>query len=231
MDGVKIIAIFRKQLKDTLKNKEVLIQFLLFPLIAIIMQNVVKYEGMPENFFVVLFATMYVGMAPLTSMAAIISEEKERNTLRVLMMSNVKPVEYLIGAGAYIMCICMLGSVVFGLAGKYSGSQFVHFLLIMALGILTSLMMGAAIGIRSKNQMAATSLTVPVMMVFSFLPMLSMFNDTIAKVSRFTYSQQISNLMNQLGAQTNIGERLAIIGGNLLIVVLLFGFSYGRIKD
>lgn len=89
MSWNKIYAIFNKQLKDTLKNRSVLIQFLMFPIMAIIMQNSVKMQGMPENYFVTLFASMYIAMAPITSMAAIISEEKEKNTLRVLLMSNV----------------------------------------------------------------------------------------------------------------------------------------------
>ena len=97
-----IKAIFIKQIKDTLKNKIVLIQFIMFPLFTILMENAVIMQDMPEHFFVTLFAAMYIGMAPLTSMAAIISEEKEKNTLRVLLMSDVKPHEYLLGTGSYI---------------------------------------------------------------------------------------------------------------------------------
>lgn len=81
-----VFAIFRKQTKDTLKNKTVLIQFAMFPILTLVMSNAVKIDGRPANFFVNLFATMYVEMAPLTSIAAIISEEKENNTLRVLLM-------------------------------------------------------------------------------------------------------------------------------------------------
>lgn len=73
-----IITIFRKQVQDTLRNKAVLIQFVMFPILAVIMTNSMQIEGMPPNFFVKLFSTMYVGMAPLTSIAAIISEEKEK---------------------------------------------------------------------------------------------------------------------------------------------------------
>ena len=113
------MAIFKKQLKDTLQNKTVLIQFIMFPLLTLIMNHTITLEGMPENFFVNLFATMYIGMAPLTSIAAVISEEKEKNTLRVLMMSNVKPYEYLLGIGSYIWLACMLGAAIICTAGRY----------------------------------------------------------------------------------------------------------------
>ena len=116
-----IIAILWKQIKDTFKNKEILIQFVMFPALTLIMEKAITIEGMPEHFFTNLFGVMYVGMAPLTSMASIISEEKEKNTLRALLMSNVKPAEYVIGVGCYIWCICMLGACVIGFAGSYTG--------------------------------------------------------------------------------------------------------------
>ena len=69
----KTIAVFQKQMEDTLKNKAVLIQFIMFPFLAVIMKNSIKIEGMPENYFVTLFASMYLAMAPITSMASIIA--------------------------------------------------------------------------------------------------------------------------------------------------------------
>ena len=118
-----IAVIFKKQIRDTLKNKMVLIQFLMFPVLVVIFENVVKIEDMPEHFFVKLFAVMFVGMAPLTCMSAIIAEEKEKNTLRVLLMSNVKPAEYLVGVGSYVFVMCSAGMAVFAVVGGYSGGD------------------------------------------------------------------------------------------------------------
>ena len=167
-----IDAVFMKQLKETFKNKAMLIQFLMLPLFAVIMENSIKLDNMPEHFFVKLFAVMFVGMAPLTCMSSVISEEKEKNTLRALMMSSVKPFQYLIGVGMYVWLMCMAGALVFAILGDYNGADFCIFMLIMAAGILLSGLTGAVIGVFSKNQMSAASITVPVMMVFSFLPML-----------------------------------------------------------
>lgn len=98
-----IFIILKKQFKDTFKNKSILIQFVMFPLLAVIMTNAISLENMPANFFGTLFASMYVGMAPLTGIFAIISEEKEKHTLRVLLMAGVSPVQYLLGTGCYVM--------------------------------------------------------------------------------------------------------------------------------
>lgn len=225
-----IVAIFKKQLKDTLWNKAVLIQFVMFPIMTLIMNNAIKIQEMPENFFVILFATMYIGMAPLTSIASIISEEKEKNTLRVLIMSNVKPYEYLLGIGSYVWFACMLGGAVICAAGGYNLQTSIAFMGIIAIGILTSLLIGAIIGIWSKTQMMATSITVPVMMIFSFIPMLSLFNSTIEKIARVIYSEQISRMLNQINSlQLNV-ENIGVIGLNILIAAILFIIIFKKCK-
>ena len=222
-------AILWKQMKDTLKNKTILIQFVMFPVMTVIMENAIEIGNMPEHFFANLFAIMYVGMAPLTSVAAIISEEKEKNTLRVLQMSNVKGGEYLLGNLVYIFVMCMLGSLVIGLAGGYEGKTLLTFMAIMAVGHLISAVLGAAIGVISKNQMSATSLTVPVMMVFSFLPMLSMFNETIAKVAKVVYSQQLHLLLQDIQKPELSGQSLSVLVVNAAVILSIFIVAYRRV--
>ena len=225
-----IIAIFKKQLKDTLKNKTVLIQFVLFPIMTLIMNNAIKMPDMPENFFVTLFATMYIGMAPLTSMAAILSEEKEKNTLRVLIMSNVKPQEFLLGIGSYVWFACMLGGIVICAAGKYDLQTGIAFLGIMAVGILTSLLIGAIIGIWSRSQMMATSLAVPVMMVFSFIPMLSMFNHSIEKFAKILYSEQIIRMLSQINDLQLDAANIGVVAMNIFIAIGVFVIVFRKCK-
>lgn len=223
-----ICAVFLKQINETFKNKTILIQFVLFPAFALIMENAIKLQDMPEHFFVKLFSVMFVGMAPLTCMSSILSEEKEKNTLRALLMSNVKPVQYLLGVGSYLWLMCMAGSVVFALCGQYRGKELVAFLLIMAAGILLSILVGAAIGVFSRNQMTATSITIPVMMVFSFLPMIATFNEKIAKFAKITYSQQISMLINNINDVTIEMENVVILLANMLVAIVLFLLAFYR---
>ena len=221
-------AILWKQCKDTLKNKTILIQFLMFPVMTVIMEPAIEIPGMPEYFFANLFAVMYIGMAPLTSMAAVISEEKEKNTLRVLQMCNVKALEYLFGNAVYMLIMCMAGSLVIGLAGGYGGKDLVFFMLVMLLGHSIAVLLGAAIGVVSKNQMMATSVTVPVMMVLSFLPMLSMFNETIGKVSKYIFSGQLHLMINGIGSMQLGLENIAILGGNIVLVLVAFLVAYKK---
>lgn len=223
-----IRAVFFKQIIDTVKNITVLIQFLMLPILTIIMENAVKIENMPDHFFVKLFASMFIGMAPLMCMSAVISEEKEKNTLRALMMSNVSPAQYLVGVGAYVFIMCTGGTAVFAILGEYSGGGLAVFLFAMVSGILISELIGAAIGIFGKNQTAAISVSVPVMMIFAFLPMISLFNKNVEEIAKVTYSQQISRLINGMGVSGITAENIIVIALNFVVSIALFFIAYKK---
>lgn len=225
-----ILSVLWKQGKDTLQNKEILIQFVMFPVMTIIMENAIEIPGMPEHYFAMLFGAMYLGMAPLLCMSAILAEEKEKNTLRVLFMSNVKPGEYLAGVGIYVWLLCMAGTAVIGAAGGYQGSGLVNFMLIMGAGLLVSIIVGAAVGVFSRNQMMATSISMPVMLILSFLPMLAAFNKSIAKIARITYSGQIHLLMGQVENLHLTWEQAGILMLNLAAALLFFGAACRKNK-
>ena len=72
-----ILVMIRKQMKDTFKNKAVLIQLILLPVVAFVLERVIRPEGVPELMYTKMFAAMYMAMAHLTAMSSIIAEGKE----------------------------------------------------------------------------------------------------------------------------------------------------------
>ena len=219
-------VIIKKQIKDTLKNKTVLIQFVMFPVLTLIFENAINIPDMPELFFTKLFSVMYMGMAPLVAVASIIAEEKEKNTLRVLTMANVKAWEYLAGIGIYVWTICMAGAGV--MATTLSSGDIPFYLGVMAAGFIISIAIGACIGIISSNQMAATSLSLPVMLIFSFMPMLAMFNDKIEKIAGIFYTQQIRELLGNMTFDGIKTETMLVVAVNALLALSLFFAAFKR---
>ena len=225
-----IFAIMKKQLKETLKNKPVLIQFIIFPVMAVIMAKFVEVPGMSPTYFVKMFAGMFVGMSPLVATSSILSEEKDQGTLRVLFMSNVTSAEYLLAIGSYVFLLSMAGAGVMCLAGGYTGFDALEFLIILAVGILTSILIGAAIGAFSKNQMVATSIMTPLMMVFAFVPMIGNFNEQVQKVSKVLYSGQIDYLIGNIEGNESMIFSLLIILINAIIALALFALAYRNLR-
>jgi len=152
----------------------------------------------------------------------------EKDTLRVLLMSNVKPSAYLAGVGIYVFLMCMIGAVIIAFAGGYRGKAIWSFILVMVVGIIVSVMTGAVIGTMSKNQMMATSVMMPVMMIFSFVPMLSMFNETIEKIGKVIYTQQISRMLNSVSELKVTAEQMLVIGITVVCAFGLFLLAYKK---
>ena len=221
-----IYIIIKKQIKDTFKNKTVLIQFVMFPLLTLVFENAIKIEGMPDLFFTKLFSIMYIGMAPLTATAAIISEEKEKNTLRVLLMANVKPWEYLLGVAIYVLAICMAGAGI--MATGLEKENVAFYLLIMLMGFIISILAGSCVGIYSKNQMISTSLVMPVMMILSFVPMLAMFNKNIEKFASLFYTQQLRTVLDEMSIDKISTNSIMTVMINAILTIGLFFAAFKK---
>lgn len=217
-----IKAIIIKQFKDILKNKSIIVQFVMFPVMSIILTTSVSVSDIPGQYFVILFASMYVGMAPIIVLSNIIGEEKQNGSLRMLLMSNVKPLEYVLGISFSVMIICILGLFVMAIAGGYLGFELVNFVIVGSIGMIISVLLGSVIGLVSKNQMMANSLSVPAMLICSFVPMLSMFNQHIKDFGQFLYTQQINQLFSMIPINEFPIKAMVIIFGNLIVLLIIY---------
>ncbi len=226
-----VSAIFCKQVKDVLKNTEVLILFIIYPVVAFVMTSAMSSTIGQELLFVSIFGVMHCVFAPIVTTATIISEEKEKNTLRTLIMSSVSPVEYLLSIGSFVLICTLVSGSSFILIGGYSGIDAVKLLAFMSIGCTLSIILGMNIGAYAKNMMSANGIAVPLGVIFGFLPMLSAFNESIKKIAEFTFGQQISNLIGNVDEISIKG--LFIILGNLIIFLIAFViiFRKNRLDD
>ena len=223
---INIRALFLKQLKDVLKNKQVLILYFVYPLIAFIMTQSIGKQSGSSLFFISIFATMHCVFTPLVSTASFISEEKEKNTLRVLIMSNISFREFLISIGSFVLILTLITGTSFLFMDSELLKNAALFLCSLAVSCCTSIILGVAIGLHSKSMSAANGFAVPLGMFFSFLPMLSYFNSDIELFSKFTFGQQISYLLSNTKEPTFFG--CTVIFANLLLFMFLAQFLYSK---
>ena len=232
MNSVK--AIFKKQLKDLLKNLAVLIQFIIYPVVGFAMTQLValRDENIPDTMFVNMMAAIFVGMSLIPVTAGIIAEDRATKSLRFLVMAGVKPPAYLLGVGGVILGVSLLPSLAFTLIGRFSGYEFWLFLAVMVLGVITSTLLGLTIGIFVNNAQAAGGISMPFAVILGFTPMIAMFNEPMMRVTRFFYTQQINIVMNSFYSvsgyhlSTDLWESFIIIGGNIALMVILFSIVF-----
>ncbi len=173
-------AVFTKQAKDLLRNPAVLMQYIIFPAVAFLMTELVAKPNpdIPANMFVCMMASIFAGMALISSAAHAIAEDMEKKSLRFLVMAGVKPHQYLIGTGGFILIAGAVVSVAFAAIGGFEGADLAKFLLVMIAGVAASTLLGSLIGILAKNQQAATAVGTPIAIILGFTPMIATFNES-----------------------------------------------------
>ena len=236
-------AIFKKQLKATVKNPEILIQFIIFPLLAfaINMMMDMDFEGVPEDIAAMLMAnmpnmvtmqaTIFAGMGLITVMSGIIAEDMEKKSLRFLMMAGVKPGAYLLGISGVIFFVSFFTSVAFSFIGGFTGLDFLIFTAAMMSGVAGSIVLGATFGILAGNQQSASALVLPAAIILGFGPMMAQFNDTLARFLHVFYTQQLNVVANYLttgGADTPLWQSFAIMWANAAVLGVLFMMAYKK---
>ena len=219
-------AIFEKQCKDLLKNMERLLLFFIYPIVAAVITNTMSTAGVPPTFFVSIFATMHAIFSPIMVASTMVAEEKEKKTLRELMLAKVTTMEFLLSIGSSIFVLTVITAIPFLFIGKYQGMQAVGVMLCIAVGSLISIILGMSLGTLAKNSVSVNAFAMPAGMILSFGPMLAGFNSSIYKVTRFLYGQQISDWIQDITTITFQGVLVVVL--NFLFILFIFIYAFHR---
>jgi len=224
MNNIK--AIVYRQCLVFLKDKSFLLQFFMFPVLAFVMTEFIARpdEYLPDTMFAAMFAAMFAGMILIPTAAGIIAGDKESKSLRLLVMSGVKPIQYLAGITSVLLVFAIITSLAFVLLVGAQGSEAALFLLVMTASVLCSILLGASLGLAAKSVQAATATALPVSMVLGMTPLLGTFNEMIGDIFHPLYTMQASEVINNLSA--NPTESLLIIAGNVIAFTTLFLILY-----
>ena len=192
----RVNAIFQKDFKDISRNSAVSVTALM-PLILAFIYGKMGDITIDAHYMIINFTLVIVGSFVQCSL---IAEEKEKNTLRGLMLSPASTLEIL-GGKSLLSFIATMIIVVFGayLTGYQPENVFV-----IAIAILfTSFFfigLGTLLGLLAKSVMEASVIVLPFMFIFGFGSMFSMFADKypILKVMDYTPNTQLLALAQRL---------------------------------
>jgi len=221
-----IHAVFAKQATDIRRNRMVFLQFVIFPLIAFAFTQLVAKPNpdIPDTMFITMFAALFAGMSVPVSMASLVAEDRERGSLRLLVMAGVKPQNYLIGTGGAIAAVSLVVAAAFTAMAWFSPAQAGKFLLVIMLGVVCSMLLGATVGLLAGNQQAATAIAMSVAVLVGFGPMLAQFSPAAGKMTAFLYTMQVSLLAGD--PAVSLGRPLLVIAANIAILAVLAVIAY-----
>lgn len=218
----KIKALLIKDIHNNLRNTSTII-FLLLPIFFTELYHRSTFSGKKMDPFYVftIGLLMSVCTMPISSMATAIAEEKEKYTLRTLMLAKVSSIEFLFSKTFIIFSLAqVVGTIIYLITNpaiKYS-----WYFLISSITNISLICLGATIGILSKNQMSTSILSTPLTLILLVPTALGDLNDSIGVFARYLPTKAMLELLQKQNIQFNT----SIILTSLVVSICLFIYSY-----
>ncbi|GAA0179992.1 ABC transporter permease [Clostridium sediminicola] len=222
----KVNALFIKETKDLKKNANILLMSALPIIFSLIYSRLFKSsEGV--SMILATCTNMNFCMVASFVIAMLIAEEKEKNTLKTLMLSGVSPMEFLLGKALVTILIANFSNIfifiIFGLDFQY----FVQFFIVGLILSISMVIIGAVIGLLSKNQMASGTVGMPITMGFLIIPTLASLNKTFEIIANFIPTYHANKLMeNLINGESLLSGKVSILVLLVWIVIASLAFAY-----
>lgn len=204
----RIQAIFLKDYKEFSRNYAISVM-LFFPIIFAILYR----SDSPSTMFMYAFVLNF-SLSMMTSFiqAALIAEEKEKNTLRSLMMTPASILDVLFGKSLFVITMsAVIFAVTIYILGYLPDSiSFTWFVISLLLSIILYTSLGTICGLYSKTVMEATLAVFPVLIIFTMGQFGVLLEERFAAASVLQYlpSAQLSNLMEASISSYTTGDLL-----------------------
>lgn len=230
----RVNAIFQKDFKDLTRNSAVSVSALMPLVVAFVLGKMSDDIAIEGHYMIINLAMVIVATFVQCSL---IAEEKEKNTLRGLMLSPASTLEIL-GGKSLLSLIATLITVVIG--AFLSGYRPENILIIAIAIIFTTIFflgLGTLLGLIAKSVMEASVIIMPFMFIFGFGTFFSMFADKypIVKVLDYTPNMQLMDIAVKVengAGLVNLWSHFGIITVWVVLIFILATVVFNkRMKD
>lgn len=230
----RVNALIKKEVRDFSKNINGLFMCIMPIILSLIFSSLSGgLEQLKEyNMNVSLNSNLMLVSGFTISM--LIAEEKEKNTLRTLMLAAVSPLEFLIGKVFITLMISIginiLTYFIMGMKLFYIGP----FILITTLVVICFIEFGAVVGILAENQMSTGTIGIPFFMALFLISTLAKINDIFVTVANFLPNYNMQVLLNRIFTNEpiniNFAYNIAVILVWIIIGAVIFAYAYKKKK-
>ncbi|MFS1514601.1 ABC transporter permease [Chengkuizengella sp. SCS-71B] len=225
----RVNAIIMKDYRDLLKNSYVIFTIAL-PIFYALLLNRIGDEDATFNLLPINLALVITGAF---IQAAIVAEEKEKNTLRGLLLSPASTLEILIGKSVLSAIVTILVILICAKLSDFEIVSLSIFALIIFLNLITYLAVGTMLGLLSRTVMETSIIGMPFLMVFG---MISMFkplfnNEIILKAIEYLPGEQFTAAwvtITEGGQFGDIIRELIILTLWAVVAVVITFITYGK---
>ena len=207
-------AIFTKDMKDLSKNMYILTTLLMPIVLAAIFGR--TDEGSIQMSYMVINLTFTLVAAFVQ--ASIIAEEKEKNTLRGLMLSPASTFEILCGKSLVSFIMTIVTIVICSIFVGYEPSNFLIVSVAIILSSIFYIAIGTLLGLLTNSVMEASIVVLPVMILFGFGSFILTFKEKYEFLSVIEYLPSIQ--LEQIAFQVEQGAGLADVWSPFAIIAV-----------
>ena len=231
MKFYKFKALFKLGIQDLTKNVNVFVYIIMPLAFALLYANM---DTLSSDFVFSLCMLLNLSMVPVALMGTIIAEEKEKNTLRTLMLHDVSATEILFAKALICMLFVMLNNILMFFIVGFSMNQFPAYQTVGFLVSLAVIFFGALVGLLAKNQMSAGLLSIPFMAIFMAPLFIQMTKSKLASnISSVLPTDAMMKIFDAISKNhvsiSSIGKELFVIGIWLVLGVAFFRIVYKKV--
>ena len=185
----KTSALLGKDMMDLVKYPTVLLGCLLpVGFIALYSQTMGDASGeaadAARHQFLTMALFMTVGMTGCMTALYTIAEEKEKHTLRTLMLANVSAAQVIASRAVVSLAAIVIAQAACFAVLRAPIDLLAPYLLLGILSGLPIVMLSLVLGLAARDQMTAGVYSIPLVLV-AFLPLFAPLNETLAKVTPY----------------------------------------------
>ena len=225
----RVNAILQKDFKDFSRNSAVSI-IIFLPIILAAISGRMGIDSIQSHFMNINMAFAMVGTYV---QCCLIAEEKEKNTLRGLMLSPASTLEILGGKSLLTFVLTIVVVFFSAYLSEYRPANMAIVALAVVLSSLFYIGMGTLLGLVAKSVMESSVIVLPVIGIFTMGSFVTAWTETypILKVAEFLPNIQLIELAEEveLGASfVQVLPNLGIIGVWIIVIFALTVVVYRK---
>ncbi|WP_079473954.1 ABC transporter permease [Marinococcus halophilus] len=225
----RMYAIFRKDVKDLSKNLLVMTTAIMPILLALFYG---QQDQLPLEGHYLVYNMAFVFVATFVQ-AALIAEEKEKHTLRGLMLSPATPWDILVGKNLLTFLFTTITLALCMVLSGYQPADMGIVAVAMGLSVGFYLALGTFLGLLTTSVVQASIALLPVMFVFGFSSMIEQIADRYAMLSFLEYLPnvqlvEVARHVEQSGAWGDAVVPLLWIMGWTAVLWFIAGVTYQK---
>lgn len=203
----KVGALCAKDFPDLIKNPMMIVSIILPILFVLFFQNLYgdMQGGSPEeteavntmldNFILWAGVCMAAGSIPGMIVLYSMAEEREKHTLRTLMLANVSGGQVLASKTIVtLIATLVVDAVIFFIVG-WPVEYLLSYLVIVLVGTLPIVLLSLVLGVSARDQMSAGLYSFPIIII-AFLPLFGWFNEDLDRIMQYSPCGGMVNLLD-----------------------------------